>query len=137
MQEYAREVKFPASVLFTDEITFYRDGVFNHYDQLLWFHENPFIARHPAAQHCFKVNVWGGGFSWRVLRRIIPLTIQVDRRELSDPSGEDSSRLPRRLSTKCEVQHDGAPSHFGLYVRNHLNRSFPHRWIGLTGLTQP
>ncbi|CAL1261701.1 unnamed protein product, partial [Larinioides sclopetarius] len=26
-------------------------------------------------------------------------------------------------------QHDGAPAHFGLDDRSHLNRSYPHRWI--------
>lgn len=28
---------------------------------------------------------------------------------------------------------DGAPCHYSVAVRNHLNASFPHRWIGRLG----
>ena len=33
------------------------------------------------------------------------------------------------------IQHDGAPLHFSVDVRNHLNAVFPGRWIGRGGLT--
>ena len=29
--------------------------------------------------------------------------------------------------------HDGAPAHFSNNVRNHLNRTFPNKWIGCGG----
>lgn len=31
------------------------------------------------------------------------------------------------------LQHDGAPPHFSLAVRNHLNAMYPNRWIGRGG----
>ena len=33
-------------------------------------------------------------------------------------------------------QQDGAPPHWGLIVRDFLNKTFPNRWIGRSGPTQ-
>ena len=37
-----------------------------------------------------------------------------------------------RLATRkaMYVQHDGAPSHYTRHVMQHLNDTFPNRWIG-------
>ena len=47
------------------------------------------------------------------------------------------NELPKQLedvplATRIAMyfQHDGAPSHYTLHVMQHLNDTFPNRWIG-------
>ncbi|GFX43429.1 transposable element Tcb1 transposase [Trichonephila clavipes] len=43
-------------------------------------------------------------------------------------------RCPRTYSVPHVVfQQDGAPSHYARHVREHLDRTFPNRWIGRGG----
>uniref|UniRef100_A0A1Y1L7H2 Tc1-like transposase DDE domain-containing protein n=1 Tax=Photinus pyralis TaxID=7054 RepID=A0A1Y1L7H2_PHOPY len=41
--------------------------------------------------------------------------------------------LPLQLRQRLWYQHDGAPPHFNRAVIDHLNATFPNRWIGRGG----
>ena len=41
--------------------------------------------------------------------------------------------VPLAVRERIWIQHDGAPPHFSVDVRNHLNAVFPDRWIGRGG----
>ncbi|GFW72935.1 DUF4817 domain-containing protein [Trichonephila clavipes] len=49
---------FAASVLFTDEVSFSREGIFNTHNSHSWATANPYVTRTRAAQDRFLVNVW-------------------------------------------------------------------------------
>ncbi|GFW34501.1 DUF4817 domain-containing protein [Trichonephila clavipes] len=49
---------FEASVLFTDEASFSREGIFNTHNSHSWAAANPHVTRTRAAQDRFLVNVW-------------------------------------------------------------------------------
>ncbi|GFV12737.1 DUF4817 domain-containing protein [Trichonephila clavipes] len=51
---------FAASVLFTDEASFLREGIFNTHNSHSWAAANPHVTRTRAAQDRFLVNVWTG-----------------------------------------------------------------------------
>ena len=51
---------FAASILFTDEASFGRDGIRNFHNDHLWADENPHGRRESRSQHRFSVNVWAG-----------------------------------------------------------------------------
>lgn len=59
-QQSAADPAFGASVLFTDEASFTREGTFNPHNAHLWALENPHGTRTRAAQSRFSVNVWAG-----------------------------------------------------------------------------
>ena len=40
---------------------------------------------------------------------------------------------PRVQDQDCYFQHDGAPPHYGHYVRQWLCENFPRKWIGRRG----
>ena len=41
--------------------------------------------------------------------------------------------VPLQVRQRLWFQHDGAPAHFALDVREYLNNVFPNRWIGRGG----
>jgi hypothetical protein len=41
--------------------------------------------------------------------------------------------VPLTIRQRMWFLHDGAPAHFSLTAREHLNNTFPHRWIGRGG----
>ena len=44
--------------------------------------------------------------------------------------------IPLQVRQRSWFQHDGAPAHFALDVREYLNNVFPNRWIGRGGPVQ-
>ena len=52
---------------------------------------------------------------------------------LEEVLGDLLEDVPLDIRRGLWFQHDGAPPHFALDVRNHLNRRFGQRWIGRGG----
>ena len=44
--------------------------------------------------------------------------------------------VPLQVRQRLWFQHDGAPAHFALDVKDYLNNVFPNRWIGRVGPVQ-
>ncbi|GFV99782.1 transposase-like protein [Trichonephila clavipes] len=158
---------FAASVLFTDEASFSREGIFNTHNSHSWAAVNPHVTRTRAAQDRFLVNVWTGilgdhliqcfsnwgrdknviqkgGASIESLRStdLIGPYILPDR--LTGPSYLifleqvlpellDSAHVTAATRTSMWFQQDGAPAHFSISVRNHLDATCGERWIGRGG----
>ncbi|XP_023310007.1 uncharacterized protein LOC111691430 [Anoplophora glabripennis] len=62
-------------ILFTDEATFTRRGVFNWKNNHLWDSENPHAVKEKHFQHEFKVNIWCGlisGKDFNILDMSVP-----------------------------------------------------------------
>jgi hypothetical protein len=120
-------------MLFTDEAQFTRDGIFNSRNSHVWANENPHAIRLAGSQRKFSVNVWCGLINDRLIGpHIFPerLTAIVYLNFLQNilPGLLDGVNLRGMY-----FQHDGAPAHFGIDVRNYLNRQFGERWIGRGG----
>ncbi|GFX90150.1 uncharacterized protein TNCV_2712711 [Trichonephila clavipes] len=60
LQQRIANPLFAASVLFTDEAPFSREGIFNTHNSHSWAAANPHVTRTRAAQDRFLVNVWAG-----------------------------------------------------------------------------
>jgi len=60
LQQTAANPTFPADVLFTDEATFTRSGMFNIHNSHLRAHDNPHDTIAHAYQERFTINVWAG-----------------------------------------------------------------------------
>jgi hypothetical protein len=54
------EEPFPMFVLFSDEATFTREGIFNSRNSHVWAEENPRGTLSRGRQEHFGVNVWAG-----------------------------------------------------------------------------
>jgi hypothetical protein len=60
---------FITNVLFTDEVGFTRDGVFNFHGHV-WAKINPRATRETSFQHRFSINVWAGIVGDRLIGHI-------------------------------------------------------------------
>jgi len=120
-------------ILFTDEATFTRRGIFNLKNHHLWDSENPRATRIRHFQHEFKVNIWCGVICDFLIGPFeLPCNLNgpLYLNFLEETLNELLEDVPLNLRQNMWFMQDGAPPHYSLQVRNYLNRVFPHRWIG-------
>ena len=133
LQQCILQPQFLSLVLFTDECMFTRNGILNLHNMHVWEDENPCAQVVQSHQYRFSINVWAGIIDDHVigpyllpnrLRGEIYLTFLRDMW----PTLLDAVSL--EIRQVMWLQHDGAPAHFDRNVRNHLNVTYPNRWIG-------
>lgn len=120
------------NILWTDECTFTRRGLFNQHNRHMWAHENPFLVEEDNFQHRFSLNVWAGIIGPCILGPVFlprlngPVYLEFLRNTLPELLDD----VPLRFIRGLHYQHDGAPAHFELNVRRHLTDIYQQRWIG-------
>lgn len=123
-------------VLFTDEATFTRRGVFNYRNRHAWENENPHLVVERHFQHEFKVNIWCGIIGDHLIGPFeLPPTLNGDSylNFLQNELGGLLEDVPLNVRQNMYFMQDGAPAHFSRQVRNYLTEQFPERWIGRGG----
>ena len=128
--------QFSSSILFTDEATFTREGIFNHHNRHHWTEQNPHNIIEQNHQHRFSVNVWAGILGNHLIGPyIFPATLNGNTYNAfllnTLPLLLEDVTLNVRRS--MWYQQDGAPPHFSRAVRDTLNIMFPRRWVGRRG----
>jgi hypothetical protein len=124
---------FVNRILFTDEATFTRRGIFNLRNKHCWEVQNPHVTRERHFQHEFKINVWCGIIGNHFLG---PYELPGNLNGTSYLNFLENSfvdlldALPLNLRQNMWFMQDGAPPHFTHQVRTYLNQHFPERWIG-------
>ncbi|GFY02421.1 DUF4817 domain-containing protein [Trichonephila clavipes] len=129
---------FAASVLFTDEASFSREGIFNTHNSHSWAAANPHVTCTRAAQDRFLVKVWAGILGDHLIGPyILPDRLTGPRYliflEQVLPELLDSAHVTAATRTSMWFHQDGAPAHFNISVRNHLDATCGERWIGRGG----
>ena len=127
-----RPPPFLTSVLFTDEATFTRVGVINLHNRHTWARKNPHARVESSHQHRFSINVWAGCIGDYLLGPVVlprRLTGQTYLDFLQNMLPLLLEDVPLGLRQAMWLMHDGAPAHFSINVRRHLNTTFPGRWI--------
>lgn len=129
----ANDAEFVRRILFSDESRFHNNGTVNRHNMHYWSVENPHWVREAAFQEQWGVNVWCGILGDRLIGPVFfeeHLTgaryLELLRDEL--PLLLENVPLQERLA--MWFQHDGAPPHRSMIVRNHLNLIHPGHWIG-------
>lgn len=98
-----------------------------------WASENPHWMRTVPNQHPWSVNVWCGIIGDRVIGP------HFFERHLNGEMYTDFLRnelpllLNQNINPDMWFQQDGAPPHYAIQARNHLNELFENRWIGRAG----
>ncbi|KYN18102.1 hypothetical protein ALC57_09610 [Trachymyrmex cornetzi] len=128
-----RDRTFFRFVLFNDEATFHNTGQLNRHNSHYWSVENPRWYREVNHQHRWSLIVWCGILNGNL---ISPYFFE------ENVNGNNylhflQQRLPALLEDidldtrqRMFFQQDGAPAHWSRRVRNHLDLTFPGRWIG-------
>lgn len=124
------------AILWTDEATFTRVGLFNVHNEHWWGPINPHATKRDSFQTRFSVNVWAGILNDQILgphfiegrlggQEYLEIVQRVIPEFLED--------VPLAYHRNLFFHHDGAPAHFYNVDRSFLNQEFGERWIGRGG----
>lgn len=123
-------------ILFTDEAHFTQDGIFNTHNTHAWSDQNPHTSFVTARQDRFSVNVWAGIVDNHLVGPFF-LPRRLDGRAylafLQNDLPGLLEEIPLNVRLGMFFQHDGAPPHFSLAVRQYLTGVFGIRWVGRGG----
>lgn len=124
------------NIMWTDESTFSRNGIFNMHNYHSWSFENPHAVRRHSFQHQFSVNLWTGVFNRQLIGPFeLPTRVNGEaylsflQNNLPEMLEDVNLAVRRQMYFQC----DGAPCHFARNVKEYLNEIFPRRWIGRGG----
>lgn len=127
---------FLQKVLFTDEASFSKVAIINFHNNHIWADENPHALVEAHHQEQFSLNVWIGIIGNHLIGphflppRLNGNTYTHFLREELPMLLED---VPLAVRNEMWFMHDGAPAHFSLMARQHLDEAFENRWIGRGG----
>lgn len=122
-------------VLFGDEATFHRNGCVNRHNFHYYATENPHFIRYKT-QNRWSLNVWGGIIGTYVIGPYFfeqRVTGEVYLNFLENHLPPLLDGVPNELREEMWFLHDGAPVHYTGPIINHLNVTYPNRWIGRGG----
>ncbi|GFV26146.1 uncharacterized protein TNCV_4887771 [Trichonephila clavipes] len=119
------------------ETSFSREGIFNTHNSHSWAAANPHVTR-TLHRNRFLVNVGAGILGDHLIGPYILPDRLIGPRYLISleqvlPELLDSAHVTAATRTSMWFQQDGAPAHFSISVRNHLDATCGERWIGRGG----
>lgn len=138
LRQHGIDPLFTSIVLFTDEATFSRDGIFNTHNTHTWAHANPHTTVRRAHQVRYSINVWAGIIGDYIIGPYqLPqrLTGDMYRQFLEETLPVLLEEVPLGVRRRMWFMHDGAPAHFRLTARAYLDTIYPNRWLGRAGPT--
>lgn len=136
MNRVDQDPRFLHKIVFSDEANFQLTGEVNRHNFRYWSDENPHWVLQDRTQHPQKLNVWAGLYRNQIVGPFFIDGTLNGEKYLQLLTGQI---IPRIQELAGEVfdnvwfQQDGAPPHYSLTVRNHLDNTFPNRWIGRRG----
>ena len=97
-----------------------------------WSHENPHGTVETNFQRRFSIIVWCGMNDDILIGPVILDDRMTGQNYLDFLQNELPKQLDVPMATRIAMyfQHDEAPSHYTRHVMQHLNDTFPNRWIG-------
>lgn len=135
--QFARDIRnkqnidhtFVDRILFTDEATFTRRGIFNLRNNHFWDVENPHVTRERHFQHEFKINVWCGVIGEHFVGPYeLPQRLNGNNylHFLQNEFIDMLDDLPLNLRHNILFMQDAAPAHFlQPYSTELLEHPFP------------
>ncbi|EFN87922.1 hypothetical protein EAI_08475, partial [Harpegnathos saltator] len=124
---------FLFNVCFSDECTFYLNGIVNRHNCRYWADSNLRILHEVHTQHLKKLNVWAGIFGNRIVGPLFllgtsNLTAEMYLElleDIIDPMLTDVIENDEHyLEDQLVFQQDGASPHYAISVRRYLDQRF-------------
>lgn len=137
IQKCNRYPHYLQKILFTDESSFARDGIFNFHNFHSYDYENPHTFFEAKHQHRFPaLNVWAGIMGKHLIGPFyLPnrLNGETYLQFLTNDLPDLLDDIPLLDKRNHWFLHDGAPAHFARNVRQHLDEVYGRKWIGRGG----
>lgn len=125
MEQHDWDPEFFKRDLWTDQALFTKDRAFNKQNRHQWSQDNPHAKFPRKDQGRFTVNLWTGIIDNGQF--ILPNpnngnTFLMFLENMLDDLLED---VPLEILRQMWYQQDGAPAHYAVALRDHLNNNFP------------
>lgn len=136
LSKIADDPDFLYNVMWTDESTFTRNGIWNRQNLRYWSQQNPHLFRESSHQYRFSLNVWAGIHRNQIIGPVFiegHLTATKFLDLLRGPISEYTDELSLDIHQKLWYQLDGAPAHSVVSARELLTEMFGQQWIGRYG----
>lgn len=127
---------FFQNVLWSDEATFRSNGEVNRHNMRYWAFENPHWMREVDNQRYWVLNTWCGIIGNQIIGPHFfegNLNGEMYNEFLLEVLPNLLAEVPIEVRNNMWFQHDGAPAHFAVNVRQTLNQQYPEQWIGRGG----
>lgn len=127
--------QFLGNILFTDEASFSRDCIRNFHNNHLWADENPHGFFEGNHQYQFSLNVWLGIIDNHLIGpHFLPQRLNGEAYcHLLEQLPVLLEEVPLQIRQHLWFMHDGAPAHFSIRARTHLDEVYANQWIGRGG----
>ena len=117
------------NIWWSDEACFKLNGTINRHNCVYWAANNPRVTVEKEV-NLPGVTVWAAISPFGIIGPFffegsVTAEIYLDMLQ--------TFFWPRVQDQDCYFQHDGAPPHYGRYVRQWLDENFPRKWIGRRG----
>lgn len=116
-------------IMWSDESDFKMNGTVNRHNCVYYASSNPHV-KYETPNTQLGVTVWCGVTSHGVVG---PYFFEERVNGTNYLHMLHSYVWPQVMRRRLIFQHDGAPAHYALEVRNWLNAKFPQGWIGRRG----
>lgn len=138
LQKIDNNLNAISQICFSDEAAFTLHGTVNRHNSRYWSDANPHWMVEAHTQHPQKVNVWAGLLGDSVVGPFFIDGNLTGGKYLEMLQGNIVPAINGIVQNSFNpvFQHDGAPAHFDVRVRNFLQEQFPGRWIGRRGPTE-
>lgn len=136
LRQHHEDGDFISKIIWTDESTFTRNGVWNQRNCHYWSRLNLHHMKETGHQYRWAVNVWAAIHGDQIIGPVfIDGNLNADKfiQLINGPLAEYVNTLPEEQRRQTWLQLDGAPAHAAVRVRNALNDMFEDRWIGRFG----
>ncbi|GBM07348.1 hypothetical protein AVEN_187887-1 [Araneus ventricosus] len=130
---------FLADIIWTDEASFSRNGMFNRQNVHTWSLENPRYAVEVRHQLRWSINGWCGIFNDRLIGPVFyegTLMGQWHLELLQDVITDFVENLPLHQLRNVWFQHDGTPPHKISNVKQYLMETLQNQVIGYGGFVE-
>jgi hypothetical protein len=120
------------AILFTVEASFTRDAINNLRNVHMWAQRNPHATCVTQFQRKLSLNVWCGILGNRFIGPFVfdnNLTGNAYEAFLRNELPGLLEDIPLMIRSQIYFQHDVAPPHYTIRVRELLNELFPNRWL--------
>ena len=118
-------------ICFSDEANFHLSGAVNRHNVRIWGTQNPREYTEKELNSP-KVNVWCAVLHNRVIGPYFFEELTINQDSYLEMLNTFAFPILRTIP-QLVFQQDGSPVHWGLRVRETLDRTFQHRWIGRGG----
>lgn len=128
------------NICFSDECSFFLNGIVNRHNCRYWADENPHIIHEVRTQYPQKLNVWAGIYGNRIVGPFFlpgnltgEMYLNLLQNAVEPALTEIIEQNEHYNENQLIFQQDGAPPHYAHTVRQYLDNTFPDRWIGRRG----